>query len=1107
MTASFPIGTIVSMNDRRCGRNSAKVWPGSPLARGGILDLACLTAVLFAAVAMRGVPAHAAEAESVSVADETTLKLLEALDQQQMPDVVLWILDRVAADAQAGKALKQEVAFRRASALVGVSQSEGDAEKRAELLDGAQKALDSFLASGPPLDRRIDALMQKGGLLIARGRVNLEKAKRPGADAGGLRAAAVPFFDGAIASLQGKMAGKKEEITDVSNAEDAVLKALREADAELKTASGGAKDGDAKNKEGDGDDKPTPRPKKTRSIARMEEDREELRGKLLQVRLLVADAYFDKSQAFAADSPEAKAALQQSTARYAELFKKYPNRGAGLLARCNEGRNYAAAGDCTKALATLGEMLAIEGNGAFFTTLRSKALNASLQCWLAEEKYDAFTDAMLRMALGGVPDDQLDADMLGMKYHAALLLQKQAAALPDADKVKRNPLQRDARKLATEVAKVGREYATEARDLLAALGSDFDAAIADGASFETMMDQAKLALTTMQEQRGLAKQAAAAKQEPEAQAATAAGDDARAQAISFLAKALAVAEDEEIDSVNQARYLLTYLFYEAGRWHEAATLGGFLGSRYPSGRGSDQAAMIAMASWQQLQKQADPVWAANARTQCGLAAEAIIRGWPDSKAAGDAAVVAIAAAVDARDPDRIAAVLQVLPKKSPRRAEVLMRAGMGLARQVQEARRLEGSDRPDEAVLAAWKKQAVEALDQGLAAAAKASPSAVAVSAALARCQLAIDDGAEDVVSAVLENPVYGPWTIANGTLPAGVSDSMVGSTLTLALRHFIGTEQIDKAEQAMNLLEKQAGTGGEAAAKLTSLYLSMGRDLQEQLRTLAGEAAAPERAGKLLAGFETFLERVAQRDKKTASQMWVASTYDALASGEGLGTAVSKPQREKYLAKAAEVYERLLESGAAEVAEYEPTLRLKMAGIYQDRGQWDDARKHVDWFLTDASRQNMIDPQIAAAKLAQAAGGAAADATAAAKNFREAVSGDSTGGRVSWGWGGIANKLVRQAFSGADERAQRAQAQFFDARLNLARCRLAWAEKSDANRDKLLEMAFNDVAITYKLYPQLGGAGMRERFDAVLRDIQKAQGQPPEGLAAIDAAMQGAGS
>ena len=162
------------------------------MVRGGVPGMSWFLAVLLSAVAIVIPRVAAAEDEAISVSDETTLKLLEALDQQQMPDVVLWILDRAAADTRAGKTLKQEVAFRRASALVGVSQSEGDAEKRAALLDKAQQALDGFLASDPPLERRIDALMQKGGLLIARGRVNLEKAKRPAADAGALRAAAVP---------------------------------------------------------------------------------------------------------------------------------------------------------------------------------------------------------------------------------------------------------------------------------------------------------------------------------------------------------------------------------------------------------------------------------------------------------------------------------------------------------------------------------------------------------------------------------------------------------------------------------------------------------------------------------------------------------------------------------------------------------------------------------------------------------------------------------------------------------------------------------------------------------------------------------------------------
>jgi hypothetical protein len=1050
--------------------------------------------------------ARAADEPAPAAADLTTLKLLDALEERRMPDVVIWVLDRIAADKDAGPTLKQEAAYRRAKALLGVTRTEADPGKRAAVLDQAEQAFDAFLASNPPLDRRVDALMEKGSLLVARGRLSLDQAKRPGADAAALQAAARPFFEKALKTLEGKTRGKDDPITSVDTAEDAALKAHREIDAALKAATGGRADEGA----GEGEAKAGKAKPNRRSVGRMEEEREAIRGQLLQVRLLVADTYFDLAGTYPPQSADWKKSIDASTQRYAELFKKYPNRGAGLLAHCNEGRNLAALGEHQKALSLLADMRALEGSGEFIDSLKSKALNTSLECWLATQQDDGLTDDMLRVAKATVADDALDADVLGMKYRAALVLERRAAAIPEDKKAQRKPLRKDAHAMALVVAKASRDFAIEARDLLARLGTDFEDTAGVEATFDSLMDEANLALTTMQEKQAVAKKAAGEDKTEEAKEATAAAGKARGQAIQMLERALGVSKAAELEAVNQARYLLTYLLYDAGRLHEAATLGGFLADRYPSSRGSDQAAMIAMASWQQLQKQADPAWAADARDKCGLAAESILRGWPDGKTAGDAAIVAIAAAVEARDPRRIMAVLALIPPTSPRRSEVLLRAGMGLNQLAQQARRREGPDRPAEADLVALRKQAAATLDQGLAAIPQNAPAdAVSVAAALARCQLAMEDGDDARVKNILEHPGYGPWTAVKGTLPAGVPESVAGSTLTLALRHFIGTRQIEKAEQAMDLLEKQAGTGAESAAKLTAMYLSMGRDLEEQLRGLAGSGAdaTPERAAALLAGFEAFLDRVAERDEKVSSQMWVGSTYHALAAGEAAGGAVPQAQREKYLDKAAKVYEKLLAGGGAELGRFEPTLRLKIASIYQERSQWDEARKHVDWFLTDATRQNMIDVQIEAAKLAQAAGQASGDAAQAARLFREAVSGDKAGGRVAWGWGGIANKLVRQAFSGGDERAQRAQAQFFDARLNLARCRLAWADKDAANRDKLLELATNDIAITYKLYPSLGGEAMRQKFDALLREIQTARGQQAAGLAAIEATPAGAGS
>jgi hypothetical protein len=117
----------------------------------------------------------------------------------------------------------------------------------------------------------------------------------------------------------------------------------------------------------------------------------------------------------------------------------------------------------------------------------------------------------------------------------------------------------------------------------------------------------------------------------------------------------------------------------------------------------------------------------------------------------------------------------------------------------------------------------------------------------------------------------------------------------------------------------------------------------------------------------------------------------------------------------------------------------------------------------------------------------------------------------VIWGWGGIANKLARQAFAGNDEKALDARTKFFAARLNVAKCRLTRAKVSETDRDKLLQMAANDIAITYKLYPELGGPSTYKQFDKLLKEIEKERGvgasRGLEALKEAQAAEAGSGS
>jgi hypothetical protein len=148
----------------------------------------------------RGVAADAPQRSTLEIG---TARLLDAIEERQMPDVVLWVLERVEKDPESSPDFKKEVPFRRAAALVATSRSESNAARRAEVYDQAGREIDAFLKESPEGDRAIQAYLQKGNLLIERGRAKVEESKRPGQDAKKLRAEALPFFDAAIKALEG----------------------------------------------------------------------------------------------------------------------------------------------------------------------------------------------------------------------------------------------------------------------------------------------------------------------------------------------------------------------------------------------------------------------------------------------------------------------------------------------------------------------------------------------------------------------------------------------------------------------------------------------------------------------------------------------------------------------------------------------------------------------------------------------------------------------------------------------------------------------------------------------------------------------------------------
>lgn len=875
---------------------------------------------------------------------------------------------------------------------------------------------------------------------------------------------------------------------------------------------------------------------------------EALRVKLLQARFLAAETHFEKSRAFDPSTPEWKAAMEASTAGHRALVEKYGKMGVAYMARLNQGRNEAELGNHAAALVTLAPLYSLEAApgqpiSPLGMGLKTRALALALESWAATKEYLAVTgpepfdageyrkNALLKFALASAKGGRPDADLAAVKYRTAVLLDARAAEIAAQNSQAANLLREDALRLAREVARGGKEYARESRDLAARLGKDLpDVAVDD---FETLVSDARAAVTAIQEQTLEVKRLQAAGQAAEAtQAAEQAAAD-RDRAIGLFEKAIAKAREGSAQAaanvpadsatVSDLRATLAFLFYDAKRFDEAVAIGADLVEHHPNAMGSRKAATVALASLQDQSRQGDDAARRTAKERLATLARLMVKTWPAEVEGSEAFSILVAEALESRDPETIRRMIAGIPAAATRRPEFAMRLGIALRREAREAARAESAGRPADAELAAWNTAAAAAIDEGLAAVEKAgslpadSSGKVAVAAAVARAQMALEVEDFPQVERLLNHPVYGPLKLANGNDPAFAQGPLADGARTIALRYFVETERPDEARDVLAAMEKAAGDGADSSAKLVNNFLAISRDLQAQLDALmsgprSGSPEAQRQALKILDGFETVLEGLRNRDRKFTTQFFVADTYCSLGTSKALETALSKAKADDFLARSADGFTRLLarkddaEASAedrAEIARFEPTIRRRLVTILKRQSAWDEAQAQLDWILADPQRQNSLDVQLEAAELLEAAGRAAAatDPAKADALLREAATGRKTDTVQIWGWGGIANKLSRQAFASADQAALKSRERFYEARIRVAQTLLARARLPDQqDREKRLETAKSAIVMTRKLYPDLGGPALRRRFEAVLEEIQRDQGAAnPGGFNQLD--------
>jgi hypothetical protein len=81
-------------------------------------------------------------------------------------------------------------------------------------------------------------------------------------------------------------------------------------------------------------------------------------------------------------------------------------------------------------------------------------------------------------------------------------------------------------------------------------------------------------------------------------------------------------------------------------------------------------------------------------------------------------------------------------------------------------------------------------------------------------------------------------------------------------------------------------------------------------------------------------------------------------------------------------------------------------------------------------------------------------------------------------------------------------------ARYNIASARYQQAQRQKGtDRTETLQRAKTAIISTYALYPDLGGAKWRQKYDRLLKQIQKGLGQPTDGLPSPSTAVGQTGS
>ena len=889
-------------------------------------------------------------------------------------DTALEYLEEAAEDPLASPAFREKIDYERATTQVALARQAASDKQRQSLFAEAAASFQRFAADQPNSPHQLQALATAGNLFSEQAvNTNNKAEKLPKAahrQREALQETARTFLDQAKKPLETLLAEC-----------EAKLKSLPKAAQRQKSSS-----------------------QKNRGS---QFGRQQLEGKQAEARFLLAKLSFERSRTFDAGSQAHKETLQVATAAFADLYRKYEDKLVGFYGRFYEGRSYQAAGDLEKALKCYEDIVdqpPIPNQD--FRRLVARATRYRAECHLAgsnAEKAIKECREWLDQSRGA---ELREPDWLAVSYQLATAYEAKATLASGKDAQRSRS---EARKLYREIAKNPGEFQRDAKARMASgrargrkpvVAKTFDEAFSAGKDALEQMNSSKLATRLAKENNPSAVESLAEQAEANQTAAT-----------QYFLQATQLADEKtDPEQMVTARYYLCWLYWEEGRLEDAAATGELLAKRYPESKYAPAAAKLALAAYERLYntaKQTSESTAAEAERLTQMA-KLLATRWPESPEA--AAALGLLINIALRD-DRLAdaeEMFQQIPKASRAAAELRLGGAIWNRYLRLGANGLAGPDS------LAVKKKAGQLLARGFESlTAKPQSTAAEATGVLYFAQFLLADGDAEKAIATLEKPSVGPLRLIEKHSPAAQRAVFVQETYKVALRAYLSVEppRRDQAQAMMTALESALGDGGNAQQKLLGIYVSLGRQLQQQISTLTAEGQT-DKAQAVAESFEDLLARITGRagaadDWKV--QSWIAQTN--LQLGQGL----SGDAATRYYEQAAEAYQTLL-AKAKKDPKFAPSplsvlaTKKRLADCLQAQNDFAEAYGQYTSLLQ--AKPNMLELQLAAATALQQWGTEEDDTKRLEESIRGAMPRANKKNLV-WGWlrlAAIADQAKRKA-------------------------------------------------------------------------------------------------